>query len=115
MLGKLILTQKADGGWGWLEEDPSNPFSTGQSIYALSIVDGERNIEAIRRGVDYLLACQQADGTWLTPSKYTSERESKDRDYIYQFWGTAWASMGLSRALALDDRPAEPRTSQNKP
>jgi len=80
----------------------------------LSIFDDERSVDAIRRGVDFLLARQQADGTWLTPSKYTSERESKDRDYIYQFWGTAWASMGLSRALALDNEPAEPRISQNK-
>jgi hypothetical protein len=65
--------------------------------------------------VDYLLTRQQADGTWLTPSKYTSKKESKDRDYIYQFWGTAWASMGLSRALALESPINEPRISQNDP
>ena len=53
----------------------------------------------MRRGVAYLLREQQADGTWLTSSKYTSAVESEDRDYIYQYWGTAWASLGLSRSL----------------
>ena len=115
LLDKLFVTQHEDGGWGWLEGDPSNPFSTGQSIYALSIVDGERSVDAIQRGVDYLLARQQADGTWLTPSKYTSAKESKDRDYIYQYWGTAWASIGLSRILALENQAAEPRISHSKP
>jgi len=115
LLDKLLHTQKENGGWGWLEGDPSNPFSTGQSIYALSITDAERSVDAIRRGVEYLLANQQVDGTWLTPSKYTSARESTDRDYIYQFWGTAWASIGLSRALALEDKPAESRISKNTP
>jgi hypothetical protein len=108
LLNRLRQTQRADGGWGWLEEDPSNPFSTGQSVYALAIVDGEGSIEAIRRGVDYLLAHQGEDGAWSTPSKYTSAQESEDRDYIYQFWGTAWASMGLSRVLALESLLKDP-------
>jgi len=96
----LLATQNEDGGWSWLEGDPSNPFSTGQTVYALATVDDDRILDALRYGVDYLLANQQAQGTWKTPSRLTSTKASKKKDYIYQYWGTAWASMGLSRALA---------------
>ena len=99
LLGEILATQNEDGGWSWLRDDPSNPFSTGQTVYALATVDDDRARDALERGVDYLLAYQQADGTWETPSRLTSTKPSKEKDYIYRYWGTAWASMGLSRAL----------------
>ena len=99
LLGEILATQNEDGGWSWLEEDPSNPFSTGHTVYALGTVGGDRARDALRRGVVYLLENQQADGTWETPSKLISTKPSEKKDYIYRYWGTAWASLGLSRAL----------------
>ena len=102
-----ILLQTDDGGWSWLGDEQSNAFSTGQTVYALATVGDERTREALQRGVDYLLENQQADGTWQTPSNLTSTEPTEEKDYIYRYWGTAWASMGLSRASSLD--PAAPR------
>jgi hypothetical protein len=95
----LLSSQGADGGWGWFEQDPSNPYSTGQTVYGLATIGDPRFATAIRRGVDYLLEHQRPEGFWLTPSRYTSRTESEARDIIYRYWGTAWASIGLSRAL----------------
>jgi hypothetical protein len=102
LLGELQATQHEDGGWSWLANDPSNPFSTGQTVYALAVVADDRARNAMGRGVDYLLASQQPDGTWETPSSLTSAEPSKRKDYIYRYWGTAWSSIGLSRVLGLE-------------
>lgn len=101
LLVEILATQHEDGGWSWLEDDPSNPFATGQTVYALGTLGDDRGRDALRHGVDYLLSHQQADGTWETPSKLISTEPTKEKDYIYRFWGTAWASIGLSRALGL--------------
>jgi len=100
LLERVLSAQNPDGGWGWLVEGPSNPFSTGQAVYALALVDDERARPARQRGVAYLLERQQPDGTWATPSKLTSTKPSDGKDYVYRYWGTAWASIGLSRSLA---------------
>lgn len=99
LVDRLLATQHEDGGWSWLAEAPSNPYSTGQTVYALAIVGDARAQEALDRGVDYLLATQEADGTWATPSRLTSAEPSAGKDVIYRYWGTAWASLGLTRTL----------------
>jgi hypothetical protein len=96
---RLLAQQQGDGGWGWRPREASNAYSTGQSLYALALAGLPPTDTALRRGVDYLLATQQADGTWIVPSKLTSKKESARRDYIYKYWGTAWATIGLARAL----------------
>ena len=57
----------------------------------------------IREARKYLLASQQPDGSWLTPSKNISNttvpERLKVRDEIYHYWGTAWAVLGLLETL----------------
>jgi squalene-hopene/tetraprenyl-beta-curcumene cyclase len=73
----LQSRQNADGGWG----ESNDSYSPGrtvqgaastphQSAWALLglIAAGEAGSEAVRRGVDYLLHTQQADGLWSDPS-----------------------------------------------
>ncbi len=103
LLDEILATQNEDGGWSWLEDDPSNPFSTGQIVYALGTLGDDRVRDALWRGVDYLLANQQADGTWVTPSDLISTKPSEKKEYIYRYWGTAWASLALSRAFGLEE------------
>jgi squalene-hopene/tetraprenyl-beta-curcumene cyclase len=70
----LISIQNADGGWG---EDgasyrldyeghtpsPSTPSQTAWALLGL-MAAGERHHPAVKRGIDYLLAMQEADGLW---------------------------------------------------
>jgi hypothetical protein len=97
---QLLGQQHPDGGWGWHSTDSSNAYSSGQTLYALAVAGVPASDPALRRAVDYLRATQNPDGTWTTPSKLTSKRTSPRRDYIYEYWGTAWASIGLARVLA---------------
>lgn len=90
----LDAAQNEDGGWGWLPGDASNAFSTGQALYALSHF-GPPNAAAKR----YLLGTQEPEGTWSVPSSAISTQPSGERDVIYRFWGTAWATIGLARSL----------------
>ncbi len=65
--------QNPDGGWGELPrsyddpatkgEGPSTPSQTAWALTAL-FATGDRDSEAVRRGVEYLLTHQQYDGSW---------------------------------------------------
>ncbi len=65
--------QNPDGGWGELPhsyDDPSTkgqgPSTPSQTAWALVTLfsTGDRDSEAVRRGVEYLLAHQLYDGSW---------------------------------------------------
>jgi hypothetical protein len=96
---QLLAQQQADGGWGWQKADPSNAYSTGQTLYALSLAGLPATDPALSRGIAHLRSTQQPDGTWIVSSALTSKRPSARRDYIYKYWGTAWATIGLARTL----------------
>ena len=75
-------------------------MTTGQAVYALAIAgDPDTTGKSLQRGVDYLLTTQRADGTWVTASELISTEPSPGKDYVYTFWGTSWASIGLARTL----------------
>jgi len=99
---RLLREQHPDGGWGWRAAGPSNAFSTGQALYALAIA-APRD-PAVGRAVAHLVGAQGSDGTWTTPSKLISKKAHPKRDSIYRYWGTAWATIGLARALASEPR-----------
>jgi prenyltransferase beta subunit len=67
-LSWLINSQSTDGGWGSHLNTPSRPAPTALALWALANIGG-RN-EAIKsildRGVAYLLAQQEIDGSWHT-------------------------------------------------
>jgi hypothetical protein len=96
---RLVREQRADGGWSWVAGEPSNAFSSGQTLYALAAAGVGADHPALRRGVAYLLAAQNGDGTWSVDSKLTSRKDGKKIRYIYEYWGTAWAVIGLARTL----------------
>ena len=68
--------QNEDGGWGedrrsyidaeWVAHGASTASQTGWALLAL-LAAGERDSEAVRRGVRWLAKTQQADGTWDEP------------------------------------------------
>lgn len=66
----LIGHQREDGGWGGNDNLPSDPYTTAESLAALSESAVVRPTDAVyRRGVDYLLKAQFQDGSWYVPSR----------------------------------------------
>ncbi|WP_084084404.1 squalene--hopene cyclase [Cupriavidus sp. USMAA2-4] len=75
----LLRVQNADGGWGETNDTyfaphlagtnggESTPNCTAWALLALFAV-GEAHAPAARRGIDYLLGCQQKGGLWWHPS-----------------------------------------------
>ena len=62
---QVLNHQRADGSWAQLSGLDGDAYATGQSLYALAtagVVD--TNSAAWKRGIEYLLKTQQADGTW---------------------------------------------------
>lgn len=100
---QLLDARNNDGGWGWEKGVSSDSHTTGLAIYVLAKVQSGDNAAAIRDARKYLLASQQADGSWLTPAKNisnsTDPERLKVRDKIYQYWGTGWAAVGLLETL----------------
>lgn len=100
---QLLDARGSDGGWGWEKGVPSDSMTTGLVIYVLAKVQSGDNSATFQDARKFLLASQQADGSWLTPAKNitkTTEPERlKARDKIYHYWGTAWAALGLLETL----------------
>jgi squalene-hopene/tetraprenyl-beta-curcumene cyclase len=70
--------QNADGGWGESNDTyacasgeagpfPSTPYHTAWALLGL-LAAGESHSDAVRRGAEFLLRTQQADGLWSDPS-----------------------------------------------
>jgi squalene-hopene/tetraprenyl-beta-curcumene cyclase len=95
--------QKGDGGWSVLPAGPSDAFSTGQSLYALRLIGAADSDAAVRKAQKYLVDAQLKDGAWPSPAASVSAAKDaaklKRLDAIYGYWGSAWASIGLSRSL----------------
>lgn len=100
---QLLDARNSDGGWGWEKGVSSDSFTTGLAIYALAKARAGEDAAVIREAREFLIASQQSDGSWLTPSKNitksTEAERLKARDEIYHYWGTAWAAIGLLETL----------------
>jgi squalene-hopene/tetraprenyl-beta-curcumene cyclase len=96
--------QNADGGWGedarsyddpeWIGRGPSTASQTGWALLALHAA-GERG-EAVRRGIDWLLATQRADGGWDEP-EYTGTGFPSDYYINYHLYRLTFPMMALGR------------------
>jgi len=98
-VSELLKRQNKDGGWGQLNDLPSDAYATGQSLYALNLagVDSER--DEIRRAVAFLVANQNADGSWPMKSRAHPGAEPYKNPIPITYFGSAWATLGLLRCI----------------
>ncbi|KAA5539091.1 terpene cyclase/mutase family protein [Roseiconus nitratireducens] len=95
----LLDKQKPDGGWGWIVDQDSDALATGLALYALSVSHTESNervASAVDRGREFLIRTQTQDGSWKVPG--TKSASAKRATETSNYWGTAWAIIGLLSA-----------------
>jgi squalene cyclase len=104
-IAELLALQRADGGWSQTVPEPrSDAFATGQTLYVLSLAGYSAERPEIKRGIDFLVATQAADGTWPMISRSTpdgSPGSSKLLTPIYCAAGS-WATLSLSRLVPME-------------
>jgi hypothetical protein len=101
----LVAQQRIDGGWSQITGMDSDAYATGQVLFALSVAGKMPASDPVfRKGIDYLLRTQAADGTWHVKSRsiwlqpYFESGFPYGRDQFISTAGTAWASMALATA-----------------
>jgi hypothetical protein len=92
---ELAARQNPDGGWNWGEGFPSDPYATGQSLYALGKAGRTGDDPVVRRAWKFLLDRQRPDGSWYAPTKKPTNKDNP----IAVYWGSAWATIGLLNTL----------------
>jgi ankyrin repeat protein len=114
----LAAAQQPDGGWNSLDGRASDAYSTGEALVALH--DGAAmpaSDPTWRRGVDFLLKTQAADGSWYVATRihapvsppYFETGYPYGHNQFISAMGACWAVIALSRALGsarLETHPA---------
>jgi len=99
----LVAEQRADGGWAQLPTLSSDAYATGQVLVAL-IESGAITVNdaPYKRGVDFLLKTQFADGSWFVKSRALPLQPHFEsgfpfgRDQFISAAGSNWAAMALA-------------------
>ena len=118
-VGWLSEHQNEDGGWGedprsyddplWIGRGPSTASQTAWALLALHAANGSgangsgggvgrHDSPALRRGVDWLVATQRADGTWDEP-QYTGTGFPSDYYINYHLYRLVFPIAALGRCL----------------
>jgi ankyrin repeat protein len=104
LMKQLIVQQRSDGGWAQTPELYSDAYATGEALYTLHELGTAASDQAYKRGVEFLLRTQRADGSWYVKSRspkfqpYFQSGFPHDHDQWISAAGTAWAVTGLSYA-----------------
>ena len=90
-LGLLRRAQTRDGGWGPYPDSPPEAFDTALALLALAEARRQPGVEEmIRRGRGFLIAQQNADGSWTE-----STRPAGGESYAQRLSTTGWATLAL--------------------
>jgi ankyrin repeat protein len=102
----LVREQRADGGWAQLTSMTSDAYATGQALVALSESGALPIDDAVyKRGVEYLMRTQFADGSWFVRTRALPIQQYFDSGFPYgkdQFISAAasnWAAMAIARSV----------------
>ncbi len=110
-VGWLEVHQNGDGGWGescYSYDDPSTrgvgPSTASQTAWALLALlsAGEVASEATKRGVEYLVGTQGADGQW-EEAEFTGTGFPGDFMVKYHLYRNYWPLWALGRYRRLNE------------
>ncbi len=108
----VLAQQQPDGAWRQHAGVATDAYATGQSLYALAKAGGLPATDpAYQRGVNFLLATQNANGSWRVASRAPKFQAFFNSGFPYggdqwiSAWATGWATMALAQAV-----PATART-----
>jgi hypothetical protein len=99
-IDELLALQRPDGGWSQTVPEPrSDAFATGQTLYVLSLAGFTADRPEIRRGLDFLVATQKADGTWPMTSRSTPNGEPGSSKLLTPITcaASSWATLAMAR------------------
>jgi Prenyltransferase and squalene oxidase repeat len=102
----LLAAQRPDGGWSQIATLGSDAYATGQALYAL-VESGAIGIDnpSYKRGAQYLLSRQLADGSWFVQSRAVPLQPHFESDFPHgrdQFISaaaTGWANLALTHSV----------------
>jgi hypothetical protein len=103
-IDELLALQRADGGWSQtVPELKSDAFATGQTLYALSLAGYTAERPEIKRGIDFLVATQAADGSWPMISRSTPDGSPGSSTLLTPITcaASSWAVLGLARLVPI--------------
>jgi ankyrin repeat protein len=106
----LKSSQRPDGGWSSIDGLPSEAYSTGEALVALHTAGGIPTSDpAWRRGLQFLLSTQEADGSWHVVSRlhppapvsppYFESGYPYGHDQFISAMGASWAVRALAEAM----------------
>jgi hypothetical protein len=114
----LLQMQRSDGGWAQLATMESDPYATGSALVALHQAGGLPATDAAyRRGANYLVSTQQADGSWHVVTRSRPFQTYYETGYPHgadQFISTAAAGWATT-ALVLTLPPGVVETPPSRP
>jgi squalene-hopene/tetraprenyl-beta-curcumene cyclase len=106
----LVTHQNADGGWGedlrsyvdrsWAGRGTSTASQTAWALLAL-LAAGERDGDAVRRGIGFLVGTQRADGTW-DEAQFTGTGFPGDFYINYHLYRLVFPIWALGRYVGVD-------------
>jgi N-acyl-D-amino-acid deacylase len=109
----ILAQQQPDGAWAQHGGVAADAYATGQSLYVLAKAGGVAPSDpAYQRGVGYLLATQNANGSWRVTSRAPKFQAFFNSGFPYggdqwiSAWATSWATMALAQAVPATARAA---------
>ena len=112
----ILAQQQPDGAWAQHGGVAADAYATGQSLYVLAKAGGVAPSDpAYQRGVGYLLATQNANGSWRVTSRAPKFQAFFNSGFPYggdqwiSAWATGWATMALAQAVPAPGRAAADR------
>lgn len=102
---RMLSLQNKDGGWAQRPGMSSDAYASGQALFAIRKAGAPPSQAAYRRGVEFLLRTQLADGTWFVESRahgfqpYIDTGFPHGRNQFISAAATAWAAAALGLGL----------------